>query len=510
MIIIIKNPVLKGFNPDPSAVWIKGYYYIITSSFIWNKAIRVYRTKDLVNYELFKDIKVLNLKGISKDCGVWAPQISYVDNEIFLVYTIVYSTKRPFKDCHNYLIRSKDLFETWSKPIYLNSSGFDPSFFHEGNKSYLLNTLWDYRVKEHNKSVGIIIQEFDRFKNKLLGNRKLIFGGTEARKTEASHIYKFKDYYYLITAEGGTGDTHQVTVCRSKNIFGPYEVDPLNPMMSSKDNKDLYLQCTGHASIVETKNNELYMFFLSTRVFNGVSILGRETSINKIYLSDDHWLRLDNGFFASSEVVRPIESEDYIEEEILFTDNFEGCLKEEWNYLRVDKLDFIKFNNGLIITSGESLQSLHNLHLIGIRQNAYNIKTNVICNFNPFNFNQMAGIGFYLNEENNIFFYITYDEVYKKCVRLFKKEKEEFHLFDEIIPVRSKETKLEIVMDEGISYFYVDDYKLKSSIDCGFLSGGFTGNFIVLSCVDLNKYKGSKARFNSFLYKENKKIDLKT
>ena len=121
---------------------------------------------------------------------------------------------------------------------------------------------------------------------------RIIFNGTEAKKTEGPHLYKINDYYYLITAEGGTKETHQVTIARSKNNFGPYEVDPQNPMLTSKNNPLLDLQCAGHASMILFKG-QYYMFHLSTRGYP--SILGRETSIQKVFIKDG-WIRLEEGY----------------------------------------------------------------------------------------------------------------------------------------------------------------------------------------------------------------------
>ena len=40
--IKVKNPILRGFNPDPNILRVKERYYIIVSSFEWLPGIRVY------------------------------------------------------------------------------------------------------------------------------------------------------------------------------------------------------------------------------------------------------------------------------------------------------------------------------------------------------------------------------------------------------------------------------------------------------------------------------------
>jgi xylan 1,4-beta-xylosidase len=39
----------------------------------------------------------------------------------------------------------------------------------------------------------------------LFGERQIIFKGTPLGFTEAPHLYKRNGWYYLLTAEGGTG-----------------------------------------------------------------------------------------------------------------------------------------------------------------------------------------------------------------------------------------------------------------------------------------------------------------
>ena len=51
-----------------------------------------------------------------------------------------------------------------------------------------------------------------------------IFPGTALGVTEGPVLFKCNGWYYLITAEGGTEYNHAVTLARSRQITGPYEV----------------------------------------------------------------------------------------------------------------------------------------------------------------------------------------------------------------------------------------------------------------------------------------------
>ena len=45
------NPIIRGFNPDPSICRVGEEYYLVTSSFEYFPGIPVYHSRDLVNWE---------------------------------------------------------------------------------------------------------------------------------------------------------------------------------------------------------------------------------------------------------------------------------------------------------------------------------------------------------------------------------------------------------------------------------------------------------------------------
>ena len=67
-------------------------------------------------------------------------------------------------------------------------------------------------------SAGIVLQEYSAAERKLVGPIHLIFKGTSIGFTEGPHLYKRNGYYYLLTAEGGTGWGHAVTMARSREL----------------------------------------------------------------------------------------------------------------------------------------------------------------------------------------------------------------------------------------------------------------------------------------------------
>ncbi|AOZ94785.1 glycoside hydrolase family 43 protein [Paenibacillus crassostreae] len=515
---MIKNPILRGFNPDPCMLRVKDTYYIAVSSFEWLPGVRVYESKDLVNWEHRTDILAhqVDLRGNAKNCSIWAPQLSYHDNLFYLIYTDVKSTKRPFKDTHNYLITAPSIEGPWSAPIYINSSGFDPSLFHDddGHK-WLLNALWDYRIVEGNKSSGIVMQEYDHKLQQLIGDPIKLFDCTPLKKTEAPHIYKQNGYYYLITAEGGTGTGHAVTVARSRQLLGPYEVDPLNPMLTSRDQPELPLQCAGHGSLVETPEGEWYMAHLCTRPIDGqYAILGRETALQQVYWNDEGWLRLTAGGNSPQlEVPVPkgisVEVQDRL---YIFEDTFEGPqLKKTWNSLRILADDswcsFTERPGYLRLKAGESIQSLFQHHILAIRQCDKHFRAETALEYESKSYLQMAGLLLYLNDENYLYVYISHEEGQGKVLRMMRCVENTFALTTELIVLRDDlpiYLAVEVNETQGQFFYHTGERSAWEPLfemqNISFLSGGFTGNFVGIAAHDMQQFQGSHADFSHFRY----------
>lgn len=309
---MIQNPILPGFCPDPSIIRVGEDYYIANSSFEWWPGVKIYHSKDLKHYEQLPSplnrMSQLNMVGEGDSCGVWAPDISWDGEYFWLIYTDVKTRTGGLFNTHNYLVKSKDIRGGWSEPVYLNSSGFDPSVFHDTDgKMYIVNMINNFK--------GILVQEYDPVQECLVGEAKNVFPGTGRGYTEGPHIYHIGEYYYLLMAEGGTGYDHMVTMARSKSLWGPYEEDPGNPVLTSDMENPDELQRCGHADIVCTQNGEWYMVHLCGRPPKGSRqcVLGRETAIQKMVWNEEGWLRMAcGGNFGQWETEEPTGIPEYL------------------------------------------------------------------------------------------------------------------------------------------------------------------------------------------------------
>ena len=236
----IKNPVLPGFNADPSIIRVDDTYYIANSTFEWFPGVRLHESKDLVHWNLLPSAlsttTLLDMKGNPSSGGIWAPDLSYADGKFWLIYTDVKVTDGSFKDCINYLITAEDIRGPWSDPIVLNTAGFDASLFHdEDGRKYLINQYWDPR-SYHHPFYGIMCTEFSEEEGKLIGEPWVIYKGTEDKFTEGPHLYQWNGYYYLFVSYGDlqSDGGYQIRQFRSEKPTGPY-VDVAGNTLEDQD-----------------------------------------------------------------------------------------------------------------------------------------------------------------------------------------------------------------------------------------------------------------------------------
>lgn len=524
------NPILKGFNPDPSIVRVGNDYYIATSTFEWFPGVQIHHSKDLVNWRLIS--RPLNRKsqldmlGVPDSCGVWAPCLSYHNGTFYLVYSNVKSFDGVWKDTPNYLVTTVDISGEWSDPVFLSSAGFDGSLFHDDDgKKWYTSLLVDHRNGLF--FGGILLQEYNEKENRLVGEVHHIFKGSELGVTEGPHLYKKDGYYYLITAEGGTEYGHAVSFCRSKEITGPYEIHPNNPLVSSRNDPTAYLQKTGHGDLVETLDGRWYTVFLVGRPLtqHGRCTLGRETAIQEIEWKGG-WPHLINGTSIPDQMVdvpdlpsTPIEEPETLDhfDDPVLNINFQSLrvpITEDWLSLSARR-GFLRLNGR------ESLSSFHNQSLIARRIQAFNFEACIALDFSPENFQQMAGLVCYYNTYHFHYLHLTtHDNGLTHCLNIITCDKHRFSepLAEPITVKKGEMIQMKVHFNRSDIQFYYrtngDTWQpIGPVLDGSILSDdyvrdeqnryrpAFTGAFVGLCCQDLSGGQ-MPADFDWFQYKE--------
>ena len=432
---MIRNPVLPGFNPDPSIIRVGPDYYIAVSTFEWYPGVQIHHSRDLVNWKLacrpLTRASQLDMRGNPDSCGIWAPCLSYADGLFWLVYTEVKRYDGNFKDTHNYIVTATSVTGPWSEPVFVNSSGFDPSLFHDDDgRKWFLNMVWNYRTESVGGNPktpafdGILLQEWDANARALKGPVKNIYRGTPQGLVEGPHLYKRKGWYYLTVAEGGTSYGHAVTMARARRIEGPYETHPLVHPITSKDHPDAPLQRAGHGQIVETPEGLVYHSHLCSRPLPGTrfSPLGRETAIQKCEWRDDDWLYLaGGGVVPQVEVDSPNRAVTPLSRRALRRDF--SALRElpmEFQWLRTPFPERIFTLTGaaLRLIGRESPGSWFEQSLVARRQEDFAFRAETSVEFAPVTYQQVAGLTYYYNRFKFHFVAVTWHETLGRALTI--------------------------------------------------------------------------------------------
>lgn len=529
---LVQNPILPGFHPDASAVQVGNDYYIAVSTFEWWPGIDIYHSNDLVHWNwcaapINRPEQVPSgLMGNYNSGSLWAPHLSWADGLFWLVYTDVKSSTA-FKDTLNYVITAPAITGPWSEPTLITASGFDPSLFHdEDGRHYFLNMLFDWRL-ENPGFAGTVIQEFDSVHRTLIGERRHFYKGTSLGVCEGPQILKKDGWYYLLCAAGGTGYRHAATVARARSLEGPWEDSPYFPLLTTRDDPSNPLQKSGHACFLQ-KDGVWYITHICARPLTprGNCPLGRETALQQIEWIDG-WPRLSNGSCHPEMMVElpdtGIPQETDHSEIVCFSPEkpFEPSLKT----LRAPLIPETDYSltarpGWLRLFGGQSLSSHHKQTMLARRWQSFCFTAETELEFQPQNFQQLAGLVLFYDTCNWIYGFISCDDAGHRYVRVLRCDYQTFAYGSEAVFIPDGPIGLRVEVEYAQAKFFwrggntewhqlgelqpaehlSDDYIKARRDRCA-----FTGAMVGLCAQDMDAHR-SFADFHDFVYKERNEL----
>lgn len=377
MINQYQNPIIRGMHPDPSVVRVGDHYYLANSTFEYYPGVTVMESDDLLNWQTLGGVATVpeqaDLRTAKSNEGIFAANIRYHDGYFYVITT-------NFAEFKTFIIRGKLTADgqriDWEKSrITVNVPGIDPDLYFEDGHTYVQFT--GYIDKKGTKAIRQV--EINLATGAIIHEPEILTYGTGGRDVEGPHIYKKDDYYYLLTAEGGTGAGHMITIFRSKALWGPYEdAQGINPLFTNRDRAEEPLQNIGHGDLFTDPDGNWWMVCLGTRPaavdFKQITNLGRETLLYPVNW-ENGWPKVYNG--VPSKVVDltafPKHRQALKDEQRLtdFKDDFsEQRLRPEWLSLRDSLGDHLTLeDNSLVLRgNGHTLHELTTPAFIGLRQ----------------------------------------------------------------------------------------------------------------------------------------------
>ncbi|KAJ0384375.1 hypothetical protein COL922a_008478 [Colletotrichum nupharicola] len=312
----ITNPIIPGFAPDPTIAVFKNTYLLINSSFHVFPGLPIYSSRDLVNWELrghaLSRPSQLSLSNAFTNFiplphgipliitgGLFAPTLRHFKDRFYLVCTYAFEKPDGSHEFQNFLLscHEDDIFsdDGWSDAVPFEFPGIDPSLFFDeaSGKAYLHGSYrtgppWapdcSIRQFEINVDTGEVLSEC----------KFLCKGAAGKDDAEGPHVY-FKDgWYYLLTAEASTFEGHQINIARSKDIWGPYESCPNNPLLTAFE-KDEDVRWAGHGDLFQDVEGRWFCVHLGIR-HDHINVqrhpLGRETFLTPVEWPSGDWPRI--------------------------------------------------------------------------------------------------------------------------------------------------------------------------------------------------------------------------
>jgi len=516
------NPILQGCYPDPAITRKGDDYYLVCSSFAMFPGVPIFHSNDLVNWKQIGHVldrtSQLDVHDTGISQGVYAPGITYNPrNDTFYMIVTAFAG-----GLGNIIVKTKDPMQGWGEPKKLNFNGIDPCIFFDDGKGYIVHNDAPDKGKELYSGHRVIkVWEYDVENDQVIaGTDKIIVdGGVDLADKpiwiEAPHIYKKNGHYYLMCAEGGTGDWHSEVIFISDSPKGPYVPAPSNPILTQryfpKDRKNK-VDWAGHADLVLGPNDKYYGVFLGIRPNEKDRVnIGRETFILPVDWSGEFPV-FENGLVPIEPKQKMLEGVTNKTGQDGFFPNGNFTITEDfgsekldysWIGLRGPREEFINITKkGLQIRPFEAnIKELKPTSTLFHRQQHSNFSFETTMEYTPGSEKDLAGIVCLQNEASNYVFGIT--KKGNDYILLLEKNQRKGRMSSEVISQIVASTGIDIKNPVGLKVKATgDDYQfsystngtdfvnLGGTVSGDILStnvaGGFTGALIGLYATSGN------------------------
>lgn len=306
------NPILPGFHPDPSCIYVDELdqtFFCATSTFTAFPGVPIHASKDLVNWKLASN--VLNRReqipefasAPTGQDGIFAPTLRYHDGTFYLITTNVAISSYIDFTMDNIIFTTTDPYNSssWSIPTSVDFIGYDPSLFWDDD-----GTAYYVGAAATATGTAIGLATIDTSTG-ALGSISYPYNGTGIGTAEGPHLYKKDGWYYILVAEGGTERKHRGAIARSRNVTGPYENYGANPLVAAASNSS-YIQSVGHADLFHDAAGNWWGVALAMRCGPEFETypMGRETVLYPVSWPAGEWPALLQGVSGSMDGPLPL------------------------------------------------------------------------------------------------------------------------------------------------------------------------------------------------------------
>ena len=332
------NPVIAGDHPDAGAIRVGNDYYLVHTTDHFSPGLLIWHSRDLVHWKA---------AGAALDAyygAVWAPFLCKYKGLFYIYYPC---------DGKIFVVHAPHPLGPWSKPVSLGIGGIDPTHgaTPEGRRVLYL-------------AGGEMAELSDDGLSVKAPPRKVLSAWTipdnwqvECECLEAPKLLFHNGYYHLTVAEGGTSGpptSHMVLSARSRNIDGPWEWSPHNPIVHTRSRAETWWS-QGHGRLVDDADGSWWMTYHSYR--NGAQNLGRQVLLLPIQWTEDGWYKVRDDVSAGNPTPKAhLEPEPSANMAAAFSGT---ALDLEWQFWKGYDLNRVGLADGSLTLAahGDSIQT---------------------------------------------------------------------------------------------------------------------------------------------------------
>ncbi|MBD8487288.1 family 43 glycosylhydrolase [Echinicola sp. CAU 1574] len=372
----VVNPVLPGDHPDPTVIKIGDFYYASATSNEWAPLFPIFRSADLLNWEVVNYVFPDGAPGWAKN-NFWAPELAYdeAQEKIYAYYT----ARDKESNRLSVAVASADTPEGSFRdhgPLVAQEAGSIDAFEvrDENGKLYL---TWKEDGNSRGLPTPIWAQEINEERTLLMGEPHELFRNDvdwELNLVEGVCIFRENDYFYATYSAGSCCEktcNYKAGVARAKRLLGPWEKYEQNPILKDNDN----WKCAGHGTIVQ-KDGEHYLLYHAYST-DGSVYVGREGVLEQLYWTEDDWPYFKNHAKYDREKAS-----------LTFTDDFDPSIDKVWQWRVTQDIQYSTGEHGLMLQASGVNEGLGSLLVQTSTSPDYEIEVAI----DPVHTNAMGGV----------------------------------------------------------------------------------------------------------------------
>jgi xylan 1,4-beta-xylosidase len=256
--VTYKNPVLAGDYPDPSVIRVGKDFWATATSSEWGPQFPLLHSRDLVNWKIAG--VVFSKRPAWAVGNFWAPEISRDGGRNFIYY-VGRKQNGPLCVAVAVATRPSGPYKDHGPLICQEVGSIDPfPVRDEEGHRYL---IWKEDGNSVNKPTPLWAQPLSEDGTKLEGQKTEILRNTESWESqlvEGPAIVRRNGWFYLFYSGNaccGRECNYALGVARSRKLLGPWEKNPLNPILAGNED----WKCPGHGTIVSDARGRDYLLY---------------------------------------------------------------------------------------------------------------------------------------------------------------------------------------------------------------------------------------------------------